>query len=70
MEAVEKLREMGYNVLPAQPFGGFTAHAERQLYDNGFRDDIGISGATMCPTCQGFFSGVSDVIVTPYSKSR
>ena len=70
VEAVEKLREMGYNVLPAQPFGGFTAHAERQLYDNGFRDDIGISGATMCPTCQGFFSGVSDVIVTPYSKSR
>lgn len=65
-DAIQFLRNKGWNVLDAPSGRTPDFHAERQLYDAGYTE-IGISRqAGMCPSCQAFFDDKPHVTVTEY----
>lgn len=67
-DAVEALRNKGYEVLDAPTGRGPAYHAERQLYRAGYTD-IGISRQKgMCGSCTKYFSSRPNVTITPYKK--
>jgi len=67
-DAVQYLRDQGWNVLDAPEGRGPEYHAERQLYDQGY-SEIGISRqGGMCNACQSFFDARPNVTVQSYQR--
>ncbi len=64
--AIRYLRNRGWNVLDAPAGRGSDFHAERQLFDLGYKE-IGISRqGGICASCQKFFDARPNVTVLPY----
>jgi hypothetical protein len=67
-QAVDVLRSKGWNVLDPPSPRTVEHHAEREIYNAGFKE-IGISRqGGRCMSCKAFFDQLPDVIVKAYGE--